>query len=74
MSKSSLIAARNSAYSKLNALVDAWTPSYEDWPEPEAIIAMADALDARIAALQTSVAFLRHEALRAIGARKGVAA
>jgi hypothetical protein len=40
----------------------------------KAVLALADSLDARIRALVTGVDLLRHEALRAIEARKGTAA
>ena len=71
---SALISARNSVLRKLFVSADAWRDSGGDWENPQAVLALADSLDARIRALVTGVDLLRHEALRAIEARKGAAA
>jgi hypothetical protein len=71
MSSSALSAARNNAYRQLESLVDVWHPMDG---KPSAMIALANALDARIAALQTGVELLRYEAMRAKEEQKDVPA
>jgi hypothetical protein len=54
-----------------NAVARLWAAADHD---PQAAIALADSLDARIGSLVTGVALLRHEATCVIEAQKGAAA
>jgi hypothetical protein len=76
--RTALGAARGSVARKLttllssdNAVARLWAAADHD---PQAAIALADSLDARIGSLVTGVALLRHEAKAVIEARKGAAA
>jgi hypothetical protein len=74
VSKSALSAAYRSLYRKLDDLAATFGQSPDAEVNLSAAIVLAESLNARIAALQTGVALLRHEAWRAMEERKGAAA